>query len=169
MKQFILFSVLCAMLFSCSGSKKQEIVTNFELDELLKVAETKVDSTITVKGYVTHVCVHSGQRCFIVGESQNISIRIEAGEKIGTFDRELVGAKIAVNGVLKERRLSQEYIDNYEKEVKLKEKEEDGSAATCAAELSNINDMRKWMQENKKDYFVIYYMDGLSYEKLEIK
>ena len=166
MKHLFLFTFLSLVLFSCSGNKKQAEVTTFELDELLAVAENHLEDTLTVVGYVTHTCVHSGQRCFIVGESQKVSLRVEATGEIGGFDSELVGAKLSIKGILKENRLSQEYINEMENEVKQLE-QEDGSAETCAAELSNINDMRNWMQENNKDYYVIYYMDGLSYEKLE--
>ena len=43
---------------------------------------------------------------------------------------------------------------------------EDGSAETCEAELANINEMREWMQEQGKDYYAIYYIDGLSYQEM---
>ena len=67
---------------------------------------------------------------------------------------------------MKERRLSKEYIDQMEKNVEVK-KQEDGNAESCAAELSNISEMRKWMKERNKDYYVIYYMDGLNYAALD--
>jgi hypothetical protein len=53
-----------------------------------------------------------------------------------------------------------------EKDVE-KKKVEDATAESCAAELSNISDMRKWMKDHGKDYFVIYFMDGLSYTTIE--
>jgi nitrogen regulatory protein PII len=174
MKQFLLLAVLSLALFACSGNKKQAETSNeeqtsaltYELDNLLAVADREVDQTITVIGYVTHTCKHSGKRCFIVGESQEASLRVEAKGEIEAFDRDLVGSKLAITGILKEQHLSKEYIAEMEKDVELK-KEEDGSAEACAAELSNIDDMRKWMKEHNKDYYVIYYMDGLDYEILE--
>ena len=171
MKQLLVFAVLSLVMFSCSGSKNKAETSNneqtsFELDKLLAVADQEVDKTLTVVGYVTHTCVHSGQRCFITGESQEASLRIEAGGEIGSFDMELIGSKLAVTGVLKENRLSQEYIAGMEKNVQLME-EEGESAEACAAELSNIEDMRKWMKEHDKDYYVIYYMDGLNYDTLD--
>jgi len=170
MKNLFLLTALTLVMFSCSGNRKQSAATSelpiYELDELLIVAEQEVDNTLTVVGYVTHTCKHAGKRCFIVGESQKATIRVEAMGEIGGFDRDLEGSKLAITGVLKERRLSEEFISEMEKDVH-ERMEEDGSAETCAAELSNINDMRQWMKDNDKDYYVIYYMDGMSFDVLE--
>ena len=168
MKQLVVFSVLAIALFSCTGSKKQAEASaaTFELDNLLAVADQKVDETLTVVGYVTHTCKHSGKKCFIVGESQDASLRVEAQGEIETFSSELIGSKLAITGVLKEYQLSEEYINEMEVEVKQLEDEE-GMEEVCASELSNISDMRKWMKDHDKNYFVIYYMDGLTYDVLD--
>ena len=83
------------------------------------------------------------------------------------FNRELVGSELAITGVVKERRLTKEYIDQYEKDVNEKKVKEDGSAETCQAELSNISEMRDWMKKNDKDYYAIYYMDGEEFSIVE--
>jgi hypothetical protein len=175
----VLFLLLAASLFSCGGSQskkaeaqteakieKASLVPSFELDNLLAVAPENLDKEVKVVGYVTHTCKHSGKRCFIVGESQQGSMRIEAKGEIGGFNRELVGSKIEVIGTLKERRLTKEYIDQMEKDVKVKETE-DAAAESCAAELSNIADMRKWMKDNEREYYSIYYMDGTNFDVVE--
>ena len=175
MKQLFFIAVVSFALFSCSGNKKQagtssDVQTSvsvngkvFELDDLMAVAGQEVNNTITVIGYVTHICKHSGKRCFIVGESQKVSMRVEAKGEIGRFNRKVTGSKLAITGVLKEQRLSQEYIDEMEKGVDLK-KEEAGENESCAAKLSSISNMRKWMKEHNKDYYAIYYLDGLNFE-----
>ena len=167
MKQ-ILGIVLALAFFSCSGNRQQsgDKTEVYELDKLLSVADQELDKTITVMGYVTHTCKHSGKKCFIVGESQKISLRVEAEGEIETFTPDLVGSKLAITGILKEHQLSQEYIDELENDVKQLENQE-GMEAACAAELANISDMRQWMKENDKDYYSLYYMDGLKYEVLD--
>ena len=164
----LLLAVLVLALLSCSGNNQQSesVATAFELDNLLAIADQELNDTITVVGYVTHTCKHSGKRCFIVGESQKASLRVEAQGEIGGFTAELVGSKLAITGILKEHHLSQEYIDGLEVDVK-KLQQKEGMAEACAAELSNISDMRKWMKEHNKNYYVIYYMDGLKYEVLD--
>ena len=70
MKQLFLFTVLSFALFSCSANKKQADTASsytYELDRLLAVADQKVNDTITLVGYVTHTCKHSGKKCFVVG------------------------------------------------------------------------------------------------------
>ena len=168
MKQFVLFAVLATVLFSCSGNKNQTEVSGsaVELDQLLTFAEQKVDETVTVVGYVTHTCMHSGKKCFIVGESQEVSLRVEAQGEIETFSAELVGSKLAITGVLKEQHISEGTINELEESVKLLENQE-GMEEVCAAELSNISDMRQWMANHGKDYYVMYYMDGEKYDILD--
>lgn len=139
----------------------------YKLDSLLVVADQMIDKTVTVNGFVTHTCKHSGKRCFIVGDDQKTSFRVEAKGDIGGFNRELIGSELAITGVVKERRLTKEYIDQYEEEVNEKKAKEDGSAETCQAELNNINGMREWMKANNKDYYSIYYMDGEKYDVIE--
>ena len=169
MKQIFLIALALA-LFSCTGSnpKSASSFKHFELEELLAVAEHNLNDTVAVIGYVTHTCKHSGKRCFIESESvsSKISMRVEAGDGIGGFSPELVGAKLAITGVLKEYHLSAESIDEREERVNHLQHQE-GMEETCAAELSNIEEMRAWMKEKDKDYYVIYYMDGLKYEVLD--
>jgi hypothetical protein len=181
MKKIVLFAILVLGLASCgskSGEQQQSAsvdlkeattanLKTYELNDLLSNAESLIDKTVKVRGYVTHTCKHSVKRCFIVGEDQKTSFRVEAGGEIGGFNRELTGSELEITGVVKERRLTKEYIDQYEKEVNEQKAEEDGSAETCAAELSNIQEMRNWMKTNNKDYYSIYYMNGISYDVVE--
>ncbi len=180
MKKVLFFSVLAFCLVACNNNKKadqtdqmtEEVTAKadipaFELDDLLKVADQYVDKSIKVRGYVTHTCKHSGKRCFIQGDEKQVTMRIEAGGEIGGFNKELVGSKIETAGTLKEKRLTKEYIDQWEKETNEKKAKEDGSAETCVAELNNIKEMRDWMKENGKDYYSIFYLDGEKYETVE--
>ncbi|SFE65056.1 hypothetical protein [Sunxiuqinia elliptica] len=172
MKNLLLVAAVILMA-ACQSKIKQEsanpktesIQTNVVVvDQLLAKAETLVDKPVVVQGHVTHTCKHSGKRCFIVGDDANLSIRVEAGGQIQGFNRELVGNSIAVKGILKERRLTAEYIDQWEEKVQNQEAQEDGSAETCAAEMNNINNMRQWMEDNEKNYYSIYYINGENYD-----
>lgn len=174
MNKVLLFA-LVVLMAACQTKTKQNTTTETEseaskvmmVENLLDKAETLIDKEIAVQGHVTHTCKHSGKRCFIVGDDADLSIRIEAGGEIQGFNRELVGNTINVKGVLKERRLSEEYLAQWEEKVKAEEAEEDGSAESCSAEMSNISSMRKWMEENNKNYYSIYYINGISYEMVD--
>ena len=181
MKKIMLLAYMAICLVSCT-SKSTDNKGNdadstsvaqvsglamYPLDSLLAEADQLVNKKVIVKGSVTHTCKHSGKRCFIVGDNENVSMRVEAKGNIGGFNRELVGSELAITGVLKERRLTKEYIDQYEKDVNEKKVKEDGSAETCQAELANISEMRDWMKKNNKDYYAIYYLDGEEFSIVE--
>jgi heat shock protein HslJ len=174
MKKILSLVIIATALIACNSSSKKTNsetketvkVETVSVDKLLAQADDLVEKTIQVKGHVTHTCKHSGKRCFLVGDNEQFTIRIEAGGKITGFNRDLVGNTILVDGILKERRLSKEYIDQMEHEVNEKAKE-DGTAETCATEMNNINDMRAWMKSNNKDHYSIYFVEGLSYEVVE--
>jgi hypothetical protein len=135
------------------------------LDSLLAQAEALVGQPVRVEGYVTHTCKHSGRRCFLTDVRKEISLRVEAKGKIGGFHRELVGTKIIIDGLLRERRLASDEVDNMEKAIREQQVKNDGSEDMCNAELASITKMREWMQLRGKDYYAIYYIDGLDYRE----
>ena len=134
--------------------------TVFTLDSLLNHAESYVDKSVTVRGFVTHTCKHSGRRCFITDESQKSTLKVEAKGEITGFNRELVGSEIEVTGILHENRLTIADIDEMEKEM------EDSSDA-CSSDAANIKKMRDWMKEKGKDYYPVYYIDGEKYNEIK--
>ncbi|MDR1666392.1 MAG: hypothetical protein LBS03_01675 [Bacteroidales bacterium] len=180
MKKFMIPLIALAMIFaaSChrSGQKPSGDVaateaklleTGYGVDTLLAVAELHVDKPVTIHGYVTHVCKHSGKRCFLTGEQQLYTIRVEAKGEIGGFNRELAGSKLVVNGTLKERRFTQAEINDMETEVNERLGKTPDSEETCAAELASIAKIQQWMKDHDKDYYATYYVDGLTYEVLD--
>lgn len=165
---FALFAISCnnaGQKQNNSGSDQTGSVV-FDADSLYAVAELMIDEPVAVRGYVTHTCEHSGKRCFLTGEGQKFSIRVEAKGEIGSFDKELVGSQLEVNGILRERRLTEVEITDMEGSVNERLVKEEASVETCEAELANINEMKEWMKAQGKDYYSIYYIDGLNYEKV---
>ena len=175
--RILLVTVIALIAVHCSNKSNEqkptaEFNTNAVQNKVLTIASLLnrapglVNSEVTVRGTVTHTCKHSGKRWFIVGDDQKTTLRVEAKGEIGGFNRELTGSELAITGKLRERKLSKEYIDQYEEQVKEQEAKE-GSAESCQSEKMNIQNMREWMKKNNKDYFSTYFMDGESYEVLE--
>lgn len=166
---FALALMLC--LFACNNSKSDSTgntnQTVLLLNDLMATADDQIEKEVVVRGHVTHVCKHSGKKCFITDENGEISLQILTGGDITAFDKNLVGSEIKVKGIVKERRLSKEYIDGIEKETLEKQEEGAASAEQCAAELANVSEMREWMQKRNKDHYAIYYMEGKSYEMVD--
>ncbi|WP_430812830.1 MULTISPECIES: hypothetical protein [unclassified Carboxylicivirga] len=174
MRKILFTTMVCSLLLACNSPAKKSdknkqsstVLQSVSVDKLLAQADELVDQAIKVKGHVTHTCKHSGKRCFLVGDNEQFTIRVEAGGEITGFNRDLVGNTIEVEGTLKARRLSKEYINQMEHEVQEKAKE-DGTAETCATEMNNINDMRAWMKANNKDHYAIYFVEGVKYAVVE--
>ena len=137
------------------------------VEDLLAKAAEHVNKEIVVRGFITHTCKHSGRRCFVVGKDQKTSVRVEAKGNIGGFNRELIGSEVAIKGLLKENRLTKEYIDQMEEDVNEKQGKEDGAVESCQAEMNNIKSMREWMKANNKEFYSLYYIDGMDYEVIE--
>lgn len=179
MKKFMYLAVtaLALNLAACGNtSKKTETATADTtvvvaaqaqyVEEILASADSTVGKEVMLKGFITHTCKHSGRRCFVVGKDQNTSIRVEAKGEIGGFNRELIGSEVIIKGILRENKLSKEYIDQMEEAVNEK-KSEGESAESCESEMQNIIAMRRWMKENNKDSYSVYYIDGMNYEVVE--
>ncbi|MDE5421137.1 hypothetical protein L3073_02830 [Ancylomarina sp. DW003] len=167
MRNLVILSLAIIMSFgtafasSNSASEKSKVAST--IGEIMKNAESLIDKEIVFIGMVQHVCAHSGRRAILLDETGKLSLRVEAKGEINGFNRELSGMDIRVKGILKERRLTSEFIDNWEAKVKAKQDAEEGGKH-CASEMTNISQMRNWMKENGKEFYSIYYVDGLSYE-----
>lgn len=171
-KQLILsILTLACFVFSACQSKKAEQTTEgiaLELTNLMNEIDEKVDQEIFVKGIVTHVCKHSGKKCFITDDQGKVSIQIMSGGDIQLFDKELVGSQIQVKGIVKEaQQLSSDDLQKQEEKVLALQTEGTMEEEDCATERASIEEMRQWMKERKKEHYTIYRIDGLSYEKID--
>ena len=137
------------------------------LEDILSEAETLVGKEVVLKGKITHTCKQSGRRCFVVGKDETTSIRVEAKGNIGGFNRELIGSQVAIKGILRETRMTEKDIDALEAEYKKQQAEAKEGEGHCDSELKNVQGMRDWMKSNKKEFYSIYYMDGMDFEVME--
>ncbi|MBN1927066.1 MAG: hypothetical protein JW798_14635 [Prolixibacteraceae bacterium] len=168
MKTISYLILLLTFFSACNNSNTKKTQPGFKVNEIYSAASEKADQTIDVTGMVNHVCSHSGRRCFLIDQTGEYSIRVEASGDIESFGKELIGKNIQVTGILKENRLMASEIDELENKY-LAEHPEDANnnGEHCSAEMANINQMREWMKQHGKDYYAIYYIEGLKYEILQ--
>jgi hypothetical protein len=172
LKITVLMVAFAAVLFACNSKPKAtEVAADQQTEaqtivQILENAENLIDKDVVITGMVNHVCKHSGKRCFITDSLGN-SIRIEAGGELGGFNKELSGSTIIAKGILKERRLQASEIDSMETKTLAEIEKAEAEGDHCSAEMDNINKMREWMKAHNKDYYAIYYIDGLEYEVSE--
>ena len=155
-----------------------------EVDNLLADAEKLTGGKVTVEGVCTHICRHGGRKIFLMGTDDTQVIRIQAGEKIGSFKPECVNNVVRVTGTLVEDRIDEAYLAEWELRLKDQIARQHGEGeAGCSAEHQargesvasstekRIADFRARIADRKakegKEYLSFYHVDGGSYEVLK--
>lgn len=181
MKKSLLLVMGLVVLFSCNNQTKQkkdeksaEVVV-LTVDELQSQGKDLLGKEVMVKGTVTHVCKESGARCFVMGSTEEVSIRIEAG-KIGSFSQEQMGSEIEVRGILQEVKLDEEDLAEMEKSAAAGESANknhalghdapemhtvDGGKHDSLTQTKKIEEMSKQLAESQDGYVPVYYLDGI--------
>ena len=123
-----------------------------------------------------HVCKHGGKRIF-VGEER---IKVLASDKVGSFDTALEGSDVHVEGILREERVDEAYLLEWEGELEgsgeVQEKEvahkgEPGhenaeeTEDPNAAAKDRIAGFRQQIAESDKDYVSLYTVEVLSVDE----
>ena len=170
MKKIVLFSLFALMLFSCGNqkSKKQTVVQAepevvvLTVDDLYKNAADLAGKEVVVKGTVMHICKSGGERCFIMGSNEDINIRIEAGEKIGSFNQELMGSDVEIIGVLREVKTQAEAHNPGEHDDG-----ENAEAEHSEEEDADTEEAHKVIAESQDAAEVVYFIEGLKSKELK--
>nr|WP_321776241.1 hypothetical protein [uncultured Porphyromonas sp.] len=161
------------------ASAEEMTPTALEVDQVLADPDSLVGDTIKVEGICTHICKHGGGKIFLMGSDDTKTLRVEAGESIGSFPQETVNSIVRVTGVLVEDRIDEDYLAQWEAQIADQAKETQGEGG-CAADmkanaeaeansvLERIANFRSRIAERTekegKPYVSLYHMEGLSYE-----
>lgn len=190
-KLMILF-VAATMLVACGGNNSKNATstatdvaqntTSMEIDAVLAGAEELTDQTIVLEGICTHICKHGGTKIFMMGSDDTKTLRIEAA-KLGSFDQDCVNSIVKVNGILREERVDEAYLQRWEAAVAAQTAKQHGEVETgCDSEKAargetgntvaeRIADFREKIAARKaavgKEYLSFYYVEALSYEVVE--
>ena len=194
MKKTGIIFLSVVLFFACENKKADQSASD---DQISSVAEVEapavevimvadllanpddlVDKEIQVEGLVTHVCKHSGQRLHLSNEQGEGKIRIEAGDKIKRFDRELEGSEIVATGILRKQVIDEAYISELEQSGRRGKGdhgdhgdhdgegagEEEGEEEELDAQEQAQN-MREMLKERGTDRIVNYWIDGESFKE----
>lgn len=197
MRHFVYCAALAAavlFLAGCGGNPNKKNASAaetaaaqspaMEVDNLLADAEKLTGGEVTVEGVCTHICRHGGRKIFLMGTDDTQVVRIEAGDKIGSFRPECVNNIVRVTGTLAEDRIDQAYLAEWERQLKDQLAQQHGEGeAGCSAEQQargesvasstekRIADFRARIADRKaregKEYLSFYHVDGGSYEVLK--
>ena len=179
-----LFIAACFTMMSCGGGKKQAQnaeETAMSIDEVLEKAADLVEQTVVIEGVCTHTCRHGAKKMFLVGSDDSKTLRIESGE-LGAFDTKVVNNVVTVKGILKEERVDEAYLQDWEASLKAETEEKHGNGdgeGGCATEKNargetanttegRIADFRAKIAVEKektgKEYLSFYHIVANSYE-----
>lgn len=185
-KLFSAFIVaVMAVAMAACGSKQQnntaqEEATVMNVDQLLADAPVLVDSTVTFEGVCSHTCKHGATKMFLIGTDDSKTIRVEACD-LGAFDTKVIHQPVTVTGILREQRIDEEYLAQWEEQVKAQTAKAhgEGNEAGCDTERAargmesstaegQIAEYRARIAERDslegKPYVSFYYVDAKSYK-----
>ena len=193
MKTKLMILLAAATMFvACGGNNSNkaadnaaeatEATTSMEIDAVLTEAEALTDQQIVLEGICTHICKHGGTKIFMMGSDDTKTLRIEAA-KLGSFDQKCVNSIVKVNGILREERVDEAYLQRWEAAVAAQTAKQHGEVETgCDSEKAargetgntvaeRIADFRTKIAARKaavgKEYLSFYYVEALSYEIVE--
>jgi len=171
---FILLSLMAIMTACNTGEKKETSeITRVGVAEFETRAAGLVDSLIQVQGTVAHTCKEGGKRMFIFDGNPDIRIKIDASDKVDKFDAELEGNDVLVEGYVRELRIDEAYLSNWEKELsqgtsgdeKIHTGIHEGDDED-AAERAQIEGYRTQILDSGTDHLSFYSVECIKLETL---
>jgi len=171
----VIFFTSCNQGSKTSGENKSDtaLLTVLAFDTS---AHSFVDKPVIIEGTVLHLCKHGGKRMFIVDGTDSVRVEITAGQDITKFEESLVGSRVRVFGVLKEERIDERYLNEWENEVKKPEENHNVGVHTGAKghedqgvqdKLDQINSYREQIKNSGTDHLSFYSIEAAKFVELK--
>ncbi|MFH1160796.1 MAG: hypothetical protein V1733_07600 [bacterium] len=175
-----LLLVALIFAFSCNMGVKETADETVDTALLLvatfdTAAPYYVDQPVWIEGTVMHTCKHGGKRMFIADGNDSVLVEITTGPDIVKFDEALVGSRVHILGVLKEERIDDKYLNEWEAEVLKPEESHDAGLHTGTkghedqpkdSKLEQINALREQLKASGKDHLSFYTLEAISFEEI---
>ena len=170
MKKYLAFIFIASLTMACSENKKEEVAPlevavhetpqlnlgTFDVD-----AANYVDTEILVTGIVDHVCKHSGKKLLLVNDDGDVHVVAET-----RFEDELVGEKIELIGIVREKRVDESYCLKMEEDNIKSHKEGETNEEAYQQRMDMVQSYRDSMVITNVDHLSYYSLDYVSSEKL---
>ncbi len=130
-------------------------------DDFLDKAKALIDKEVLITGTVDHTCKHGGKKMVIFGEDADKTVKIYAAGEVDKFGIELEGGEVAVKGIVKEMRIDEDYMADWEKETR---EHHGDNADELAEELEKIAKFREKIAATEEGYISNFSIDCISYE-----
>lgn len=156
--------ILILLVFGFIGLNAQDNpveIAVISVDDFQEKAAEYVGQEIYITGLCDHVCKHAGKQLQLVGSTPDITMKIQAGEKIGKFQKDIEGDNLKILGLVSENRIDDDYCTEWEGEVKHNHKP---TEEEYIADMEKIANLRKRVKESEKGYLSFYSMVGIEFE-----
>lgn len=165
------------ILASCNGGSGNAETP--KADTVFLAVRTFTDSAekysgkpMWIEGTVFHTCKHGGKRMFLVDGTDSIRVEVTTGNNIPKFDESLIGSRVKVLGILKEERVDNKYLNEWEAEVKKPVENHNAGLHSGARghedkdtqdKLDEINSLREDLKKSGKDHLSFFSVEAISY------
>ena len=174
MKYVLPLFVLAIVFAACNNNPKAgQDATAVTPAEFIEKAPDLVDQLVSMEGTVVHVCKHGGKRLFL-GEER---IKVLASNKVSVFDVALEGSDVVIDGFLREERIDEAYLAEWERELNESEVVEEKEVAhkgepghdhaeesedhdARMANLQKIQEYREQIAASDKGYLSFYSVEA---------
>jgi len=169
--------------FACNQGPK-ETAEEVTVDTVLLAVATFdtaapyfVDQPVWIEGTVYHTCKHGGKRMFLVDGNDSVMVEVTTGPDIVMFDEALVGSRVNVLGILKEERIDEKYLNEWEAEVMTPEENHEAGLHEGAkghedqpkeAKLEQINALRAQIKDSGTDHLSFFSIEAISVEEIPV-
>jgi len=134
-----------------------------------------VEKPVWIEGTVTHTCKHGGKRMFIADGNDSIMVEITTGPDIVKFDDGLAGSRVHILGTVKEERIDDKYLNEWEAEIlKPEESHETGLHSGAKghedqpndSKLEQIKSLREQLKSSGKDHLSFFSVEAISFQEI---
>ncbi len=195
MKNYLLILLAVAFIAtSCENTNKKNTEKKAEevvvVDQITPVLVAEFDDKagdfvgkkIKLEGTVDHICKHGGQRLFLVSPESGARIKVTPDEEIAAFNADLEGSNIILIGIVEEQRVDEDYLQEWEAEIKSGADmadgkgegshlggtmEKGGEGADISEEMEKVNNLREMIKESGKDYISFFSVLCTDYDVVE--
>ena len=196
-KIIVLLTVIALFTTSCENAQKNTESSNNKSDvvvadeiAILNIADfdneagNYVGKKVQLEGTVDHICKHGGQKLFLVSDKSDARIKVTPDEEIAAFNAELEGDNIVLIGIVEEQRIDEDYIREWEEEIKSGidmgddkgegshlggKMEKGGVDADTEAEMKKIENLRDMLNKSENNYLSFYSVLCTSYTTVDDK
>jgi hypothetical protein len=168
-------------LSSCNFNAKEE-AANANDTTLLTVltfdtsAHSYVDKPVWIEGTVSHTCKHGGKRMFLADGNDSVLVEVTTGPDIVKFEDALIGSRVKVLGNLRELRIDDKYLNEWEAELKQPAQNTETGVhtgqkghedQTAADKFAQINSYRQQLKESGTDHLSFYSIEAMSFSEVK--